>query len=954
MDRKPFIPFGEMLKTARLARHITQQQFATKLGVHRNTISSWELGSYLPATRGLVLELARHLTLDESETRHLLEASLTTPSPYWLIPFPRNPFFTGREEILEMLHMQLGIERTVAITYSSALHGLGGIGKTQLALEYAYRHALEYNAIFWIGAETAEQIISDLLRIAEVLQLPGRDDKNQQHVVAEVHHWLTVHAQWLLIWDNVEDLNLLSHFLPAARQGAVLITTRSQALGTLARGIDLFPMEHEEGMLFLLRRAKVLEPEATLEQVRQLAEQIPLQYTVAADLVRTLGGLPLALDQAGAYLEETGCGLTDYLQRYTQQSAHLLDRRGTSGEYHPLSVAATFRLSRERVEQEQRVAADILRVCALLHAENIPEELFVAGSPHLGPELTSLVTDLSHFDQAIGILRNLSLLQRQSETHMLSLHRLVQAVLQEQMGEQEQSMWLGRVLAALNAVFPEVTRETWEQCERLLPHVLACAAAIPEQAGNDTLAEVLQKAADYLRARAQYEQAEPLYLRAVHIEEQLWGPQHPLVASALHHLANLSYDQGKYEQAEALYLRALHIREQILGPEHPDATTSLNNLGRLYWSQGKYKQAEPLFLQALHIREQVLEPQNTLMGASLNNLAILYTEQGRYEQAEPLFERALHTWEQAYGPEDPHVAASFNNLAILSYDQGKYEQAESLYQRALSIQKKALGAEHPELAHPLNGLADIYTVQGAYEQAEPLYQQALRIREKALGSTHPLVAQILHSLANLYAQQGKNEQAEPLFQRALRLQEEQLGEHHPETAQTLHDLAIFQQKQGKLSEALSLAERALTIRSQSLGDTHLKTSTTRALHTQLVQEQTRVQEAAVSEWTVEVLPDRRREKCQEERASLPLHKADDPSSSESDPLQGFLAACCELHPRAWCRSADLWGVYEHWVQEHQERFPLSRRALTKQLQARGCRADRTKTARIWRGITIAR
>jgi transcriptional regulator with XRE-family HTH domain len=140
--------FGELLKIYRKRQRLTQKHLAQQLGVHMNTISSWELGTYLPATRGLVLELARHLHLDDQEAHHLLEASLTALPPYWHVPFPRNPFFTGREEILETLHTHLHAEHVVALTQSYALHGLGGIGKTQIALEYAYQHALSYRAVF--------------------------------------------------------------------------------------------------------------------------------------------------------------------------------------------------------------------------------------------------------------------------------------------------------------------------------------------------------------------------------------------------------------------------------------------------------------------------------------------------------------------------------------------------------------------------------------------------------------------------------------------------------------------------------------------------------------------------------------------------------------------------------------------------------------------------------------
>ena len=876
-DQQTFLfSFGELLKTYRKRKRLTQKQLSQQLGVHANTISSWELGTYLPDTRGLVLELARHLALDEQETRQLLEASLTALSPHWLVPLPRNPFFTGREEILEALHTQLHVEQVVALTQSYAIRGLGGIGKTQIALEYAYRHALKYSAIFWIDAETIEHVMSSLLRIAELLQLPERQDADQQRIVAAVQRWLSTHSQWLLIWDNVEDLELLQRLLPSTRQGAILVTTRHQALGTLARGMELAPMGREEGMLFVLRRAKVLEPEPTSEWMHQLAVSMPAEYAAAEKLVAAMEGVPLALDQAGAYIEETGCSVSTYLQRYEQQRARLLDRRGVLGGDHPHSVTATFLLASKQIEREQSAATDLLHVCVLLHAEAIPEELFVEGAAYLGPELASLATDPCQLDQAIAVLRSLSLVQRQPETRTLSIHRLLQAVLRERMSEPEQAEWLRRVIAALNAVFPDVTHEAWRQCERLLPHVLTVATAIPDCAGDRELAEALQKAADYLCDRARYEQAEPLYQRALSIGKQVWGPAHPQVAYPLCGLAYLFYEQGKYQQAEPLYHQALQIREQVLGPAHPDVAYTLERLGLLYWKEGKYEQAkllyqralsiqekakggehseiahllndlailsveqgeheqaERLYQRALSIWERTLGANHPFAGMVLNNLSDLYIQQGKYEQAEPLCEQALRIWKQALGAEYPEVAYALRHLADLYMEQGKYEQAEPLYRQALRIWEQALGPEHPNLAYPFHGLAILFTRQGKYEQAEPLYRQALRIWEQALGPEHPQVAHPLNNLAALYTAQGKYEQAELLFQRALTLREQHFGQHHPEIAQTLHDLAIFYQKQGNLGEAISLTERALEIRSQSLGDAHPKTVATRALYTQLV------------------------------------------------------------------------------------------------------------------------
>lgn len=250
-----FASFGTLLKGFRTRRRLTQQQLAEEIGVHRSAVNRWEQGDFLPKQKGIVLELARCLTLDDQETRKLLEASLTALSPHWSVPFARNPFFTGREEILDVLHTHLSTNRVVALTQSYALQGLGGIGKTQLALEYAYRHALEYSAVFWIEAETSETAIASFLHLAEALPLPEHQEADQQRVVAAVQSWLRNHSGWLLIWDNVEDLDLLPRLLPATiQQGTILLTTRCQALGTLAQGMDVAPMTQDVQSVICGRR----------------------------------------------------------------------------------------------------------------------------------------------------------------------------------------------------------------------------------------------------------------------------------------------------------------------------------------------------------------------------------------------------------------------------------------------------------------------------------------------------------------------------------------------------------------------------------------------------------------------------------------------------------------------------------------------------------------------------
>src|SRR5262245_30161073 len=261
------LPFGELLKTLRSRRKLSQQELARRLGKHLNTVGSWERGDRLPDTKAMVLELARVLQLDEPETRKLLAASLTSLSTAWAVPYQRNPFFTGRRSLLEHLHQQLAEPQAIALSQSYALSGLGGIGKTQLALEYAYRHESSYHAVFWVAAETVETFSASFASIADLLGLPEARESTLQKLVEAVKRWLATHREWLLIFDNVEDLGLLKACLPAARQGAVLLTTRLHALEGLAQPLELSAFSRAEALRFLLARARLANAELPLDEV---------------------------------------------------------------------------------------------------------------------------------------------------------------------------------------------------------------------------------------------------------------------------------------------------------------------------------------------------------------------------------------------------------------------------------------------------------------------------------------------------------------------------------------------------------------------------------------------------------------------------------------------------------------------------------------------------------------
>lgn len=860
MEHIEGLTFGELLKDFRKRRGLNQKGLASKVGKHPITVSDWERSLYLPGLRDTVLTLAYVLHLSHAETDALLRAAqypeeygtaiqtqerqtVHAPSavpsvdaPLWAVPYQRNPYFTGRQAMLEQLHHALAHEHTVALSHPQTISGLGGIGKTQVALEYVYRYYSAYSAVLWMRAESHDTLLADFSSLAHLLALPEATAREQEQLVKAVLAWFHSHTGWLLILDNADDFPALSAFLPALGHGHILITTRAHSLGDLApHPLLLDVLEPEEGKVLILRRAGLLS-------IGESASVIPEhEWRLAGELVEAMGALPLALEQAGAYMEETGCSLSQYLERYHAHHTDILKRRSLYATY-PETVATTWSLSFARVEKENPDAAALLRYCAFLSPDAISEEMFREGGKELGPLLSQFACDPLRFDAACETLLRYSLIKRNSETRTLSVHRLVQTVLRDTMSGEEHRQWVERALRLLHRAFPKVElaavdTAVWPQCEHYLPHVQIQLPRI-EQDRLSFLeaAQLLQYAGSYLYLRGRYTEAAPLLEEAVVLFEQVLGEEHTEVAKTLNILGRLYRRQGNYDDAERCYLRALSLLEQVFGPEHSQVAGILNNLGLLYENQGKYAEAEPLFLRALAIREHLLGPEDPLVANVLNNLGLLYDDQGRFTEAQPLLERALRItektlgpthldtattlndvgalyrklgkyseaedcyqramaiWQQSYGTEHPNVAATLLNRATLALFQQHYAEAEALFKQALTIYEKALGAEHPDLAKVLLGLGDVRTKHEHYAEAEAYYQQALVLRENAYGAESEGVAECLASLAALYALQGKGTEAEHLFQRAIAIQEHILGMEHPDTRQTKEKyLALVQE-----------------------------------------------------------------------------------------------------------------------------------------------------------------
>jgi Tfp pilus assembly protein PilF len=728
------------------------------------------------------------------------------------VPYRPNPHFTGRDELLEALRGARTDAQPVVLT--QVLRGLGGIGKTQLALEYAYRYGATYRLVWWVRAEEPETLASDYAALAEPLNLPQKAAQEQRETIAAVKQWLEQHEGWLLILDNAPEPAAIHAYLPRTPHGHIIITSRHFGWGEIARAITVPVFPRDEAVKLLL-------------DVTQKSDSDRESRESAGVIAQTLGDLPLALAQAAAYIEATGLDLSAYVQRLQTHLEALL-RRGASSPEYPATVATTWTMAFAALQDTQPAALSLLKLCAFFAPEDIPEALVREHASVLPAPLDAVVTDDLHWDEALVALRHYALMEGGQTT--LAVHRLVQAITRDRLPVDERTQWAEAALTCVAAAFPggESASEprTWPTCARYLPHAVAAVSHVgdTDNAARET-ARLLTQMGVYLDARAQFAEAKPYLERALAIREQVLGPQHPDTALSLNNLGMLLGAQGDLAGARSYLERALAIREQVLGPQHPDTATSLSSLGVLLYDQGDLAGAKPYYERALAIREQVLGPQHPDTALSLNNLGMLLGAQGDLAGAKPYWERALAIREQGLGPQHPDTATSLSNLGYLLFAQGDLAGAKPYWERALAIQEQGLGPQHPDTALSLNNLGSLLRDQGDLAGAKPYWERALAIQEQGLGPQHPDTALSLNNLGSLLRDQGDLAGAKPYYERALAIREQVLGPQHPDTATSLNNLGMLLGAQGDLAGAKPYLERALAIREQVLGPEHPDTAT---------------------------------------------------------------------------------------------------------------------------------
>ncbi|MCL2928621.1 MAG: tetratricopeptide repeat protein [Trichodesmium sp. MAG_R01] len=753
--------------------------------------------------------------------------------------------FVGRDDVIKTLHEQLKVTEQVAIT---SITGMGGIGKTELALQYAHFHLRQKTytgGICWLDCREKNvglQIISFATSQFN-LQIPKEEDLQTQ-IDFCWHNWAK--GDVLIIFDDVVDYEGIAHCLPPPEfRFKVLITTRQKWLAQSFKSLEL----------------KVLDKDSALELLTSYAgtKRIEVERKEAQELCEDLGFLPLGLELVARYLErKPNLSLAKIRERLRLEHKSL--ERFSKDMTAQRGVAAAIESTWNELDRDSKELGCLL---SLFASAPIPWDLVEKCLSDVDEE------DLE--DRRDEKLVNLSLLQSLGD-NCYEFHPLIREFFRNKLSEldlvEEMKQNICRVIVGAAEKIPQnITVEQVKEVEIDIPHITEIADNLAEYLSDDDLItpfirlgrfykgqglyllaqpwlekgkEIAEKRLDknnsdiaivynnlagLYKLQGKYEAAESLCLQAIEIDKIALPENHPSLATGLNNLAELYKSQGKYEAAEQLYLQAIEIHKVALPENHSERASGLNNLAELYREQGKYKAAEQLYLQAIEIDKIALPENHPSLVADLNNLALLYKSQGKYEAAEQLCLQAIEIKKIALPENHPSLAADLNDLAELYKSQGKYEAAEQLYLQAIEIHKIALPENHSERASGLNNLAELYRAQGKYKAAEQLYLQAIEIDKIALPENHPSLATDLNNLALLYRAQGKYEAAEQLYLQAIKIKKIAIPENHPSLATSLNNLASLYCVQGKYEAAEPLFLQVIEIFTQSLGEEHPNTQT---------------------------------------------------------------------------------------------------------------------------------
>ncbi|KAM0253368.1 hypothetical protein ACHAQJ_007261 [Trichoderma viride] len=753
-----------------------------------------------------------------------------------LIPFLRNEELVPRPEILSELDRILPLSEDYS---TAALYGLGGSGKTQIALDYAYRRSQDPTcSVFWVHADNETTFTQDFKSIAERLCLSG--NLNGKDLLMAVRYRIEKSPPWVLILDNADDLRLfgvghttqdasnpgedalnLDNFIPRSPRGQVLWTSRDEriARGLVAapRAIKVSNMSSDEAKKLF---DSVRNKQATSDEVKGIET-----------LLAELDWLPLAISQAAAYIRRTLTTVEEYMLKLKEGKKRWKILKKSQSDRHRRrevsnSILETWNISMMHLKIENRTSYQILHIHAFLDNQNIPVELIKQAAlysddshamGHVHEEHDDSSSDSDDDDdkitEAIARLCDFSFLSLQATgdgNRSYKVHKLVQEAMQYGLGrkerKQEENYFSVAALEIVYSLFPVGRREVWNECEKYITHAQrACEWAT--LCGRElTAANLLTRLSDYLYQRGRWREKEIVDQGAYGIRKAALGDKHNDTIASMVHLAVAYHQLGRYREAEEMILKSMELRRDILDDKHPDTIQSMAYLGITYSELGRYKEAEGIQVESLALQREVLGDKHPDTISGMAYLALTYHALGRYKEAEEIQLESLALRREVLGDKYPDTIRSIANLASTYHALGRYKEAERMDVEALALRREVLGDKHPDIIGSIGNLASTYHALGRYKEAEEIQLEALALQRNILGDTHPNTMNHRARLAITYHALGRNEEAEGILVEVIALQRDILGDTHPDTLRGIRNLAHIYRKLGRDEDAEKLAQ----------------------------------------------------------------------------------------------------------------------------------------------------
>ncbi|HWH01558.1 MAG TPA: FxSxx-COOH system tetratricopeptide repeat protein, partial [Pilimelia sp.] len=702
---------------------------------------------------------------------------------------PRNLAFTGRVRALDEIHRAFADNPPGP--RSLVIHGLGGVGKSQLALEFAHRHGSDYDVTWWVRADNGAGMLSDLLALARALGVEERTD--QQQTLVALWPRLDLAGRWLLVFDGASLAFDLTPYWPHAAGGHLLLTSRSRAWTDLvATAHELPVLGHEEAVTFLRTRSGS-DAEAG-----------------AADLAEQLGRLPLALEQAAAYVEETGTTLAGYGELLRDRAADVLDRLAPRG--YPHTVTTTWSMSIQEAEKDGPGAQDLLRCYAFLAADDIPRALAAEHAAVFPAPLRGTLADPVRGALAVRALVRYSLVRAAGDA--LHVHRLVQAIVRQSLGRAAQRSWARAAAALLARAFPPdpADHANWPACGRLLPHVLTVLEHT-ERLGirDEPVGVLLHRSGAYLHQTGDLVRAGRFLTQALAVREGCHGPQGAPVAETLMALARLAYhlgDRVELLRGRAFAERARAIAEAAHGPDHLLVAEIVTHLGAILRMLNDLPAARAATERGITIRRDALGPDHPQLAESYVYLGFILIFDGELRAAEESLQRALAIDRRALGDRHHHVGRTLKHLGTVRKILGRVDEAVRLLEEAVRILADSGGPDHIDTLAAENELADCYTLTGRLDEAAALLDHVLAIRRARHGE-HPYVAWSLARRAMVLRDQGRLADAQRTLTEALRIIERACGPDDPTVGEIYSRIGAVLHCAGELAEARETLQRAV-------------------------------------------------------------------------------------------------------------------------------------------------